>query len=343
MPTILDVAKMAGVSSATVSHVINNSRFVAPDTRNKVVDAISKLGYRRDGIARSLRRSQTGTIGLMISDITNPFFPDVVRGVEDTVYSHDQNHNLILCNTEESSDKERLYLDVLLEKRIDGIVMAPAGGNRDYLSALLADGVPIVFVDRRLEGLAVDAVVVDNDAAARRIVSHLVSLGHRRIAIVMAELRSSAIMERMDGYRAALDAAGLPFNPDYVFTSASSIEEACTAGLQLLDTHPRPTAVFATNNFMTIGIMQALTQRGLQCPADLAVVGFDDFPWASAFRPRLTTVAQPGYDLGRIATELLFQRVTKQLTGPPIIRVLHTTLHLRESSGGVVSRDTPAT
>lgn len=338
MPTILDVAKKAGVSSATVSHVINNSRFVAPETREKVLGAISSLGYRRDAIARSLRRSTTGTIGLMISDISNPFFPDVVRGVEDTVYSHGQDFNLILCNTEENSAKERLYLDVLLEKRVDGIVMAPAGGNDEYLRGLLADEVPIVFLDRWIAGIDADAVVVDNVDASRRIITHLIGLGHRRIAIMMARLDSSAIRERMEGYRDALETAGISFTPDYVVESASDIDAARAAGLRLLDTDPRPTAVFGTNNFVTIGMMHALAQRGLECPTDMAVVGFDDFPWTSAFHPRLTTVAQPGYELGRTATELLFQRIANKRVGPPVKTVLTTTLMIRESCGSMLTR-----
>lgn len=333
MPTILDVAKKAGVSSATVSHVINNSRFVAPATRERVLNAISSLGYRRDGIARSLRRSQTGTIGLIISDLSNPFFSDIIRGVEDTVYSYGQDYNVILCNTEENEEKERLYLDVLLEKRVDGIVMAPAGGNHAYLRDLAAGGFPIVFVDRWLPGINVDAVVVDNYDAAYRIVTHLIGLGHRRIAIMVAQLGSSAITERIEGYRAALAAAALPFNSDYVFRSTSSIDDGCAAGLRLLDTVPRPTATFGTNNFVTIGMMNALAQRGLRCPEDLAVVGFDDFPWASAFYPRLTTVAQPGYELGHTAADLLFQRIANKHTGPPGKTILSTTLRIRESCG----------
>ncbi|MGH2410004.1 MAG: LacI family DNA-binding transcriptional regulator [Chloroflexota bacterium] len=193
MPTIHDVARHAGVSSATVSHVINNSRVVTPHTREKVLAAISSMGYRRDAIARSLRRSQTGTIAVMISDITNPFFADVVRGIEDVVHSQGPDYTLILCNTEESGEKEQLYLDVLREKRIDGLVLVPAADNQEYLRELVASGFPIVFVDRWIEGIDVDTVVVDNLDASTRIVSHLIGLGHQRIAIIVAQMKSSAI------------------------------------------------------------------------------------------------------------------------------------------------------
>lgn len=338
VPTIHDVAKKAGVSSATVSHVINNSRAVAPGTRERVLAAINDLGYRRDAIARSLRRNHTGTIGLMISDITNPFFPDVVRGVEDVVYAHGPDYNLILCNTEENDEKERLYLDVLMEKRVMGIVMAPAGGNLRYLADLLASGFPLVFVDRWLPGIDADTVVVDNLEMTTRIVGHLTDLGHRRIALMMARLKSSAIFERHDGYRAALAAAGIAHDPALVFESSSDIEDACAVALRMLDTRPAPTAVFGTNNFVTIGVMNALAQRGLRCPEDLAVAGFDDFPWASAFHPGLTTVAQPGYALGTTAAERLFQRLEGRTAGPALKQVLHATLMIRESCGEALPR-----
>jgi LacI family transcriptional regulator len=306
-----------------------------------VFDAISSLGYRRDAIARSLRRSKTGTIGLMISDITNPFFPDVVRGVEDVVYANGQDYNLILCNTEENGEKERLYLNVLLEKRVDGIVMAPAGGNQNYLRELLADGFPVVFVDRWIPGIDADAVVVDNVDASYQIVNHLIRLGHRRIAIMKARLDSSAIDERLEGYQAALASAGIPFDPAYVFESNSSIDDGRAAGMRLLGSSPPPTAVFGTNNFVTIGMMNALAQCGLRCPEDLAVVGFDDFPWASAFHPGLTTVAQPGYALGQTAANLLFQRMNNKEAGPAVKKVLTTTLMIRESCGSATGKTSP--
>lgn len=286
----------------------------------------------------TLLASRTGAIGLMISDITNPFFPDVVRGVEDMVYSYGQGYNVILCNTEENDEKERLYLDVLLEKRVDGIVMAPAGGNLDYLRDLTAGGFPIVFVDRWFPEIKTDSVVVDNYDAASRIVSHLIGLGHHRIAIMIADLRAGAIIERLDGYQAALAAARIPFNPEDVFHSPSRIDNGCAAGLHLLDTIPRPTAVFGTNNFVTIGMMTALAQRGLRCPEDMAVVGFDDFPRASAFHPRLTTVAQPSYELGHNAADLLLQRIATKRGGPPVKQLLNTTLMIRESCGSTLAR-----
>ena len=330
---MIDVAEMAGVSTATISHVINNSRYVSEETRQKVLAAITALNYRGNGLARMLRRNQTRSIGLLISDIANPFFPDVVRGVEDVASAH--GYSVILCNTDENADKERHYLDVLLDKRVDGFVVTPSGGNQEYFQELLTAGIPISFVDRWLPGIEVDTAMVDNVEAAYRAVTHLIGHGHRRIAVMVASLQSSAIMERVAGYRQALDDAGIPVQPAYVAESRSNIEAAQTRATVLLAQDPRPTAVFGTNNLVTIGCMHALVGQGLRCPEDVAVVGFDDFAWAAAFHPALTTVAQPSYTLGQRATELLMQRLSHMHdTAVPVHQeMLRATLVIRESCG----------
>ena len=189
MTTIRDVAKAAGASTATVSHVLNGSRFVSAETKTRVEEAIRALHYRPHGVARSLRRSRTHTIGVMISDIANPFFADLVLGVEDVVHRDVGGYNFILCNTEESRDKERMYFDVLAQKRIDGLIIAPAGGNDDAVKDMIAHGLPVVCVDREFVGVEADTIVVDNRSAAKTIVRHLIALGHRRIAVLRARLR----------------------------------------------------------------------------------------------------------------------------------------------------------
>jgi LacI family transcriptional regulator len=338
MATIRDVALRAGVSAATVSHVINKSRKVSDETRDKVIAAVESLKYRRDGIARSLRVSQTSTIGLMISDISNPFFAELVRGIEDAVHERGHDYNIVLCNTEESDERERRSLELVMEKRIDGLILVPTGGNRDFLKDLVGDSIPIVFVDRSLPAMDVDSVVVDNRDSAFRLVTHLIGLGHKRIAAMEASLNASSIRERMDGYRDAMNTAAIVLERDYVHRSRSTIDDAVAAGLALLDLKPRPTGVFCTNNFMTLGIVKALAERGLKCPEDVAVVGFDDFPWADAFRPRLTVVAQPGYALGQEAARLLFDRIAKKRTGPAVKLVLGTSFIVRESCGAELGR-----
>lgn len=333
MATISDVARAAGVSVATVSHVINETRPVRPDTRRKVLAAVDKLAYRRDGVARSLRRAKTGTIGVLIADISNPFFADLVLGIEAAVHGASDPHTLILCNTEEDAAKEQLYLDLLQEKRVDGIIMAPIGLGSPASRRLIASGFPIVCVDRMLEGLACDAVVLDNREAAGRAVRHLLDRGHRSIAMLRAEQRTDTMDGRAAGWRDALREAGAAASSALVVTSESRIASAQVAALSLLDLEPRPDAVFTTNNFMTLGLMQAMAERGLRCPEDLAIVGFDDFPWAEAFRPRLTVVAQPAERMGREAVALLFDRLTKKRTGAPVRRVMAGELIVRDSCG----------
>src|SRR5690606_1091818 len=331
-------AARAGVSTATVSHVVNGSRAVSVETKKKVKAAINALKYRPDGIARSLRVSQTGTIGVLIADVTNPFFAEFVRGVEDTAHRRGERYNLLLCNTEENTAREQSALDLVLERRIDGIVMAPAGGNEEMLADIAESGLPLVFGDRKLKGVAADTVVADNHAAAGDLTRHLVSLGHKRIGLLEADLASSAIHERSAGFREALAGAGLKPDPRHVVKSPSNIAAAEIAGKALLDVSPRPDAIFCTNNFMTLGMMQAVIDRGLRCPEDIAVAGFDDFPWAAAFRPRLTAVAQPAYEIGREAATLLFDRISGRRTGAPIQMVLNAKLIVRDSCGAGLKR-----
>lgn len=333
MATIHDVARVAGVSVATVSHVINASRQVLPETRAKVLAAIDVLKYRRDGVARSLRRSKTGTIGVMISDISNPYFSDLVLGIEEAIHAADDRHTLILCNTEEDADKELVYLDLLQEKRVDGLIAVPVGGNHGVFCAMIEAGLPVVCVDRTLSGVSCDAVVLDNREAARKAVAHLLALGHRRIAMLRADQRTDAMDDRAAGYADALEAHGVPLDTGLVFESESRISSAQRVALELINARPLPDAVFTTNNFMTLGLLRALTERGLSCPEDIVVAGFDDFPWATAFKPRLTVVSQPAYAMGQEAVRLLFDRMSKRRSGSVVKMVLSGELLIRESCG----------
>jgi LacI family transcriptional regulator len=338
MATIKDVALRAGVSTATVSHVVNESRAVTPETRKKVRRAIKELKYRPDGVARSLRVSQTGTIAVLISDVTNPFFAEFVRGVEDAAHQRDERYNLLLCNTEENAGLERRAIDLVLERRIDGIVIAPAGGNEAILRELVDDGLPMVFGDRVLRDVPADSVVSNNFEAAAQLTRHLISLGHRRIGLLEADLAASAIHDRIAGFGAEMARAGLPVDPSLIVNSPSSIAAVVTSAMKLLDLDQRPDAVFCTNNFMTLGLIQAMLERGLQCPEDMAVAGFDDFPWAAAFRPRLTVISQPAYEIGREAAMLLFDRISGRRTGPTVQMVLNAKLIVRDSCGANMRR-----
>lgn len=339
MANIRDVASRAGVSVATVSHVVNGSRFVAEATKARVLAAIIELNYRRDGIARSLRRSETGTIGAIISDITNPFFSDLVKGIDHVVHNLPNRVNVMLCNTEEDPAKERAYLDVLMEKRVDGLIVAPAGDNQDYFQSLIEQSFPLVFVDRSLPGIDVESVEVDNFGAAAETTRHLIEQGHRRIAVLKATLQANSIGDRVRGYEYAMAAAGLATPSELVIQCASDIVSAQIGGGRLLDLDPLPDAVFCTNNFMTLGMLRAINDRGLRCPEDIGIAGFDDFLWADAFRPRITAMAQPSIEMGQAAARLLMSRIDKTRNGPPVHQLLETSLIVRESSRSRLFQD----
>jgi LacI family transcriptional regulator len=328
MPTLRDVARLAGVSIATVSATINQTAYVSPGLQARVRRAIVKTGYHPDGIARSLKTRTTQTLGLIISDIANPFFTALVRGIEDVANAHQ--YTLVLCNTDERLEKEQAYVQLLRSRRVDGLIMAPAGRPRDYAGFPQALAVPVVFIDRRVPAEA-DAVVVDNAGGACEAVAYLLQLGHRRIGVIAGLPHISTSRERLAGYARAHEAAGLRPDPAWRKMGASRLEGGYRAALQLLASPRPPTAIFATNNLMAIGLMRAIAERGLQCPRDLSVACFDDFEWAAVFHPRLTTVAQPTYEMGVTAAQLLFARLTGAATGAARETVLAPTLIIRDS------------
>jgi LacI family transcriptional regulator len=327
--TIRDVARHAGVSIATVSATINGTANVSPALQERVRLAIAAVSYHPDGIARSLKKRATQTLGLIISDITNPFFTALVRGIEDAANA--RGHAVILCNTDERLEKERAYLALLRSRRVDGVIMAPAGAVEDYQRFTLDAQTPVVFIDRRIPTVPADAVVVDNVAGARQAIGHLLALGHRRIGAITGLPQISTTLERIQGYRDALARGGISVDPALLREGHSRLVGGCEAGRALLGLALRPTAIFATNNLMAIGLMQALAERGLRCPGDVSVACFDDFEWASVFRPRLTTVAQPTYEMGAKAVELLFARLDGSSPLGPREIVLSPALVVRDS------------
>jgi LacI family transcriptional regulator len=331
MPTLHDVAKAARVSIATVSATINQSAYVSPELQERVRKAIAEIGYHPDGIARSLKKRSTQTLGLIISDITNPFFTALVRGIEDAANA--RGYALILCNTDEHLEKEREYVRLLRSRRVDGMIMAPAGSVEDYHRFGLEVSTPFVFIDRKIPTVPADAVVVNNLGGAHQVVEYLLRLGHRRIGAITGLPHISTTHERIQGYRQALESAGLSVDPELLRGGNSRLEGGYQAGLALLALPRRPTAIFATNNVMAIGLMRVIAERGLRCPEDLSVACFDDFEWASVFHPRLTTVAQPTYDMGVKAAEVLFARLDGTLTGDPQEVVLSPSLVIRDSCG----------
>ena len=339
MPTIKDVAQRAGVSPTTVSYVLTGSRFVRPATRARIIHAIEELNYQPDHVARSLHAKRTLTVGMIVSDIANPFYADIVRGVEDIL--RERHYSLILCNTDEAPERERTALQLLVSKRIDGLIIVATGANTEALAAASQSGLPIVLVDRRLPGDWLDTVLVDDCQGAESAVRHLLGLGHRRIGAIIGRTGISTTDSRRLGYEAALLAYGVTVDPDLIRNGQSTVNGGGDAARAFLDLRPRPTAIFAANNLMTLGLFLALKEYGLRCPEDVAVAGFDDMLWLSAFAPGVTTIAQPNYDLGKRAAELLMDRLTGRPPESPRIEVLPTRLVVRESSGRQLAGPTP--
>jgi LacI family transcriptional regulator len=331
MPTIRDVAKRAGVAPITVSRVVNSSGYVSQETRERVEAAVTELGYVPNTLARSLRFKKTNTLALVLPDITNPFWTTVARGVEDA--ASDRGFNVILCNTDESEAEEGKYLTVLLQKQIDGVVLAPARSTAEPVELIQKQRVPVVVIDRQVPHAQVDVVRCDSIKGAYQLVRHLLSLGHGRIAMLAGPPDVSTAVDRVAGYHQALAETGLEAQAELVrygeFTQASGYDMA----QQALTCRPRPTALFAANNFIAIGALRALRDAGVRVPADMTLVAFDDLPPAFVIDPFLTVVAQPAYQMGHKATELLLARLSGQAPAEYQHLLLPTEMIVRRSSG----------
>jgi LacI family transcriptional regulator len=335
MATVHDVAQRAGVSTSTVSHVVNNTRFVSDELRERVLTAMRELDFTPNAAARMLTLKRSHTIGLIVSDIRNPFFASVARGVEDV--AQEQGYTVVLCNSDENAERETACLNALETRAVDGVLLASAGVADDHLSRLVRAGYPIVLVDRDLPELGAPAVLLDNEGAAYGAVVHLITRGHRRIAMLSGRAAISTTTERVAGYRRALLEAGIDVDERLVVSGASTSEGGAVAANTVLDLDEPPSAIFSGNNLMTIGALQVIASRGLVVPDDIALVGFDDFPfpWSDAFRPHLTTIAQPTYELGRRAAELLVHRLKDSRSRSAERVVLDGKLVVRESSGAL--------
>lgn len=339
MPTIKDVAQLANVSPTTVSYVINGTRYVTPATEARILAAIKELDFHPDFVARSLRARRTLTVGLIVSDISNPFYADIVRGAQDVLTP--LHYTLILSNTDEAPDRELETLTLLRQKKVDGLIAVATGANADAFYKSSEAGLPIVLVDRRLPDDRLCTILVDDEHGAYEATRHLLRLGHRRIGIVLGKIGISTTDSRRAGFEAALRDYGIEVDPACVVSGHSTMEGGLAASRILLNLKDRPTAIFATNNLMTVGLFFAIKEHQLRCPQDIAVVGFDDIVWLSAFTPALTTVAQPSYELGKQAAELLWKMMEEKSASDPSIIVLPAKLVIRESCGHEITPVAP--
>ena len=316
MATIRDVAEKACVSVATVSHVINGTRKVAPETEARVRRAMEELGYQPNAIAQSLRKRTTYAIGILVSDITNPFFATLVRGAEDAAL--EAGYSVIVCNSDEDPQKEDMYIRALWRRRIDGMLIAPTrDGTSPAIQELVQRKLPFVFVDRKAKGIEADAVLSDNIGGAYLATKHLIERGHKRIGIVLGIPGATTTEERFAGYRQALNEEGVLCSDELVAWGDYRVEGGRAAAAQLLSLANPPTAIFSTNNQMTLGVLQELFLRRISVPDKVAVVGFDDSEWAEMVVPSLTVVAQDPYEIGYRAFELLLARLNSRNGSEP--------------------------
>ena len=305
MASIKDVAEVAGVSTATVSRVLSNSLHVRPELRERVMAAVEKLEYRPNLVARSLRSQHSNTIGLIVSDIRNPFFTSISRAVEDTAY--DQGFSVFLCNTDENPEKEAIYLNLMQDANVEGVIFSP---TRQAVANFSTSNInfSMVVVDRSIPNGDVDVVLLDNVDAAYRLTTHLITNGYQRIAALCGEMSTTG-QERYSGYEKALRAHGLSPIAEHVKYVQPRIEAGYTAALKMIDAVQPLDAIFTTNSLLAAGALEAIRERDLAIPDDMALVTFDETTWASLVQPAITLIAQPTYEIGRTATELLLQRV----------------------------------
>jgi LacI family transcriptional regulator len=325
--TIKDVAARAGISYTTVSHVVNGTRPVSDQVRRKVEAAIAELGYVPSGVARSLRARATGTLGLLVPNASNPYFAELARGIED--HAERNGYSVILCNSDDDIDKQLRYLRVLLERRIDGLIVATVASDAAFAQALANLQVPLVLVDRSLEGVNADQLRVDHEQGAYLATRHLLELGHRRIVCIGGPASTQVAQLRAAGYQRALAEAGVAAQAvvDCPFTSPAGH----AAAQVLLAAEPRPTAIFAGNDMIALGVLRAAAEHQLQVPRQLSVVGFDDIEVSRYLHPALTTVGQCIGTLGEQVAARLLERIrTPDLAVTQ--RLIEPILLLRESS-----------
>jgi LacI family transcriptional regulator len=328
--SIYDVARESRVSVFTVSAVVNNKAHVGKKLRERVEAAIRKLNYRPNLLARGLAKQKTHTIGMIVPDIANPFFPMVVRGAEDAAQK--RGYNLLLCNSDDTQVREESALELLLSKRVDGILLTKAICDiTPSLRQMIEEmNIPIVLVMRTFPKISKDAIITDDYQGAYEAVCHLARSGRSRIGLMGGPMKVSNGKARWQGFHDALKANDLSYEPSLVIEGDYRTESGYRGGHVLLS--QRPDGVYVANYLMTVGLLKAAEEMGLQCPEDFGLVSFDDYPWLGIFRPKLTTVELPKYQLGLEAADLLLDRIAGK-TGPGVLKKLLPELRVRDSCG----------
>lgn len=351
LPTLIDVAKLAQVSTATASRVLGQYGSVSEKTRVRVQDAAEQLGYKPNTLARSLITGQTHTLGVIFPDIENSFFAHAFMGIQKI--AHSSGFEVLLINTDEDAHTEQKALDTFAAKRVDGIIFVPAEQSiaAPILNGLVA-AIPLVLLDRKIENLELDSVVIDNFEAAKDATARLIDLGHRRIALLtgtspaetnvltseatnVTPLNSYTTQLRTLGYQAALKDRGIALDPELIGAEGFHPSDAANATRKLMDLADRPTAILALDSLLTLGVLKSLSELGLKCPQDVSLISFDDADWSAFVLPPISVVAQPDFDLGAQACALLISRI--QGESKPTISITLPTQFINRKSIAAVS------
>ncbi len=326
--TIKDVAAAAGVSTTTVSHSLTGKRHVKRETRERVQKAIETLNYKPNVIAQSLKQSRTNTIGVIVPDITNPFFTGLINTIENS--ANREGFSVILNSYNDEPELEKKCINVLLQKQVDGIILAPGSGNEDYIRNTLSEEVPTVLMDRTLEGCRSDMVELDNYNASFQAVRYLLDLGHSRIGFIGGFSGISSNREREKGYLDALAMAGQKGSDDYIQRKQARISGGYEGTRELMRRPIPPTALFLGSNTLSLGAIQAMRELSLTCPEDISIISFGDFEWSTAFEPRLTCIHTPVEEMGQRAMKSLIKRIRNPEKEPEIHKI-PCTMVLRNS------------
>lgn len=333
---IKTVADKAGVSTATVSRVLRDYPGVKEKTRKKVLKAITDLNYEVNAVARSLRQRKTYTIGIIVGNVLSQFYSIIAKSVEDVAQKN--GYNMILCNGDDDPQKELKYLKVLKSNRVDGIILTPTGKNADYINQLINTDTKMVLLDRLIDGVECDAVLVDNETGAYKAVKHLVDQGYRKIAIINGYIDRTTGRGRLNGYLKTLREAGIPKDDNLIKIGNFKKRSGINLARELLESTNRPEAIFVANLDMTLGTLITIKEMGLKIPDDIGVVGFDDSEWAMILDPPITAISQPAYSLGSTSAEMLIKGINGEqigLNNKPIVITLNTELIIRNSTKNV--------
>ena len=329
--TIRDIAKMAKVSHTTVSRVLTGESRVREETRNRILKLVKTLEYRPDARARAFASKRSHLLGLLVSDISNPFYAELSRGIEDMALK--QGYNVIFCSTDGKAGKTKAYANLMIDAGVDGLIFASVRLHEPVAEKLIHEGFPVVFINRKLKGSHYNYVVCDNIAGAYKITEHLINVGYKKIAIITGSSNLSTGIERLKGYQKALKDYNIDFNPTYVIQGPFIKKTGYEGAIKLLTVKDRPRAILSGNDYMAIGVIDAVEELGMNIPEDVAVAGFDDTDFASCLRTKLTTVSQRKYEMGNLGVQILIDYIERKEKNYIHQVILEPTLVIRESCG----------